>query len=200
MTPADEWADLEAKARAVPLAQAAYDASPTGEPALFRAANDAYLAFRRTANPATILKLIEAARRSPEGEAPVAWDGSDPWWQTVIGGEHKPSGEVASIKHLHPLMVKPIYEAHKGTAVADVIAGLLFNLSITQERERFLVEDANERRRAAEAALEEHLSRPTPATPEGLREKVMQAVLLGGDAWAITDAILAALQPQAEGE
>lgn len=41
--------------------------------------------------------------------------------------------------------------------------------------------------------------RPTTATPEGLREKVMQAVLLGGDAWAITDAILAALQPQAEG-
>lgn len=39
----------------------------------------------------------------------------------------------------------------------------------------------------------------TPATPEGLREKVMQAVLLGGDAWAITDAILSALQPQAQG-
>jgi len=78
------------------------------------------------------------------------------WWKTVIGegDAHQPSGEIRSIKHIHPLMVKPFYDAHKGDAIGDIIAGLIFNLEITQNRETFLVEDANERRKSAEDALE----------------------------------------------
>jgi hypothetical protein len=80
----------------------------------------------------------------------------DTWWRTVIGeGQaHVPSGEIPSIKHLHPLTVKPIYDAHKGTAVADVIAGLIFDLSISHERERYLIADLNERLAAAEKRAE----------------------------------------------
>jgi len=82
--------------------------------------------------------------------------GESIWWAGVIGdGSHQPSGEVRSIKHLHPAMVKPIYEANKGTAVADVIAGLIFSLAITENREQFLVADANERRTEAERKLAE---------------------------------------------
>lgn len=82
--------------------------------------------------------------------------GESIWWKGVIGdGSHQPSGEVRSIKHLHPAMVKPIYEANKGTAVADVIAGLIFLLAINQNREQFLVADANERRTEAERKLAE---------------------------------------------
>lgn len=82
--------------------------------------------------------------------------GESIWWKGVIGdGPHQPSGEVRSIKHLHPAMVRPIYEANKGTAVADVIAGLIFSLSITQNREQFLVAYANERRAEAERKLAE---------------------------------------------
>ena len=77
--------------------------------------------------------------------------GESIWWKAVIGdGEYTPSGEVPSIKHLHPAMVKPIYEANKGTAVADVIAGLIFSRAITENREQFLVTNANERAQAAE--------------------------------------------------
>lgn len=78
--------------------------------------------------------------------------GESIWWRAVIGdGEYAPSGEVPSIKHLHPATVKPIYEAHKGTAVADVIAGLIFSRAITENREQFLVGCANGRAQAAEA-------------------------------------------------
>lgn len=91
------------------------------------------------------------------------------WWKTVIGegAKHKPSGEIRSIKHMHPLMVKPFYDAHKGDAIGDIIAGLIFNLEITQNRETFLVADANERRKAAEDALEDHIKAapPEPNTP-----------------------------------
>ncbi|MBU1606343.1 MAG: hypothetical protein KKD08_05985 [Alphaproteobacteria bacterium] len=77
--------------------------------------------------------------------------GESIWWKAVIGdGGYTPSGEVPSIKHLHPAMVKPIYEANKGTAVADVIAGLIFSRAITENREQFLVTNANERAQAAE--------------------------------------------------
>lgn len=90
--------------------------------------------------------------------------GESIWWKGVIGDvSHQPSGEVPSIKHMHPAMVKPIYDAHKGTAVADVIAGLIFSLAITQNREQFLVKHANDRAAQAERqrdelrkALEDH--------------------------------------------
>lgn len=78
--------------------------------------------------------------------------GESIWWKAVIGdGEYTPSGEVPSIKHLHPAMVKPIYEAHKGTAVADVIAGLIFSRAITENREQFLIGYHIDRATAAEA-------------------------------------------------
>lgn len=78
--------------------------------------------------------------------------GESIWWKAVIGdGEYTPSGEVPSIKHLHPATVKPIYEAHKGTAVADVIAGLIFSRAITENREQFLVGYHTDRATAAEA-------------------------------------------------
>lgn len=78
--------------------------------------------------------------------------GESIWWKAVIGdGEYTPSGEVPSIKHLHPATVKPIFEAHKGSAVADVIAGLIFSRAITENREQFLVGQANDRATAAEA-------------------------------------------------
>lgn len=65
----------------------------------------------------------------------------DAWWKSVIGeGAHVPSGEIPSIKNLHPAMVKPIYDAHKGTAVADVIAGLIFHLTVAFNRAECLAE------------------------------------------------------------
>ena len=82
--------------------------------------------------------------------------GESIWWKGVIGdASHQPSGEIRSIKHMHPAMVKPIYDAHKGTAVADVIAGLIFSLAITQNREQFLVEYANDRATQAERQRDE---------------------------------------------
>lgn len=117
-----------------------------------QAAADA--AFIAAANPATVLALL-AENAALRGERDrIA--GESIWWKGVIGdGSHQPSGEVRSIKHLHPAMVKPIYEANKGTAVADVIAGLIFSLAITENREQFLVADANERRLEAERKLAE---------------------------------------------
>lgn len=96
-----------------------------------------------------LLSEIEGLKADRERVA-----GNSLWWEKVIGGTHEPSGEVRSIKHLHPAMVKPIYDAHKGTAVADVIAGLIFSLAITENREQFLVADANERRSKAEQELD----------------------------------------------
>lgn len=110
--------------------------------------------FQAHANPATVLALLaeNAALRGERDQ--IA--GESIWWKGVIGdGPYRPSGEVRSIKHLHPAMVKPIYEANKGTAVADVIAGLIFLLAINQNREQFLVADANERRTEAERKLAE---------------------------------------------
>lgn len=117
-------------------------------------ANAAYL---RAVQPSRVLALLaeNAALRAERDQ--VA--GGSIWWKGVIGdGSHQPSGEVRSIKHLHPAMVKPIYEANKGTAVADVIAGLIFSLAINQNREQFLVSDANERRTEAERKLAEAVS------------------------------------------
>lgn len=79
---------------------------------------------------------------------------NDVWWKTVIGETHTPSGEGISIKHLHPLTVKPFYDQHKGTALGDIIAGLIFDASITRNREQFLVADAYERARTAEEAAD----------------------------------------------
>ena len=79
---------------------------------------------------------------------------NDVWWKTVIGGTHTPSGEGISIKHLHPLTVKPFYDQRKGSALGDIIAGLIFDASITRNREQFLVADAYERTRAAEETAE----------------------------------------------
>jgi len=59
------------------------------------------------------------------------------WWQEVVGDEYQPSGR-ASVKHLHPLTVKPVFEEHKGTVVADVIAGLIFHMHIADNRAEFL--------------------------------------------------------------
>lgn len=92
---------------------------------------------------------VERLRGQPE---------NDTWWKTVIGDTHVPSGEV-SVKHLHPLTVKPIYEAHKGTVIADVIAGLIFEAALTRNREKFLVDDANTRSTDAEAKLVESEAR-----------------------------------------
>lgn len=68
MTAADCWADLEAKALDVMAARTAYDSQPIGATVAiwhnFMAASEA---FERAANPATILKLIEAARHSQPG-------------------------------------------------------------------------------------------------------------------------------------
>lgn len=111
-------------------------------------------AFIAAANPATVLALIAENAALRDERDQIA--GESIWWKGVIGdGSHQPSGEVRSIKHLHPAMVKPIYEANKGTAVADVIAGLIFLLAINQNREQFLVADANERRTEAERKLVE---------------------------------------------
>ena len=84
----------------------------------------------------------------------AARDHNDTWWETVIGDTHTPSGEGISIKHLHPLTVKPFYEQHKGTAIADIIAGLIFEALITRNRERFLVEHANDRAATALRQIE----------------------------------------------
>lgn len=105
-----------------------------------------YLAHDLIARLQAAEERAEALEGSPEG---------DTWWKIVIGegASHAPSGEI-SVKHLHPLAVKPIYEAHRGTAVADVIAGLIFKLAITQNREEFLVKDAAKRTEAAEERAE----------------------------------------------
>lgn len=110
--------------------------------------------------------------------------GESIWWKAVIGdGEYTPSGEVPSIKHLHPAMVKPIYEAHKGTAVADVIAGLIFSRAITENREQFLVGYHTDRATAAEARADRLAD-----SNEGLTEDLYQAVLVayrrGAHEWA----------------
>jgi len=109
---------------------------------------------------ASVIRRLQAERDALIDTGPVE---GDVWWKTVIGaGEaHKPSGELPSIKHLHPLTVKPIYEAHNGTAVADVIAGLIFNLSISHNREQYLVADANERAERAEAERDEAIKHLT---------------------------------------
>jgi hypothetical protein len=52
--------------------------------------------------------------------------GADPFWTKVIGGEYPSTGTGIPVKHIHPAHVKPVFDAARGTAVADVIAGLLF--------------------------------------------------------------------------
>lgn len=114
----------------------------------------------------------EAAAEIERLREVVACFGADPeddtWWKTVIGGEHQPSGEIASIRHMHPLMVKPFYDQHKGTAIGDIIAGLIFGAAITRNRERFLVNDANERRDRAEAEVERLTAALSKASGEGV--------------------------------
>lgn len=109
---------------------------------------------------ATIETVLRALSRLTEENERMRGDPERGlWWTKVVGegASHVPSGEVRSIKHLHPAMVQPIYEAHKGTAVADVIAGLVFHIAITENRERFLVADATDRRTKAEAERDEAL-------------------------------------------
>ena len=104
-------------------------------------------------NPEPLVTAASAQARIAELEAErdqIA--GESIWWKAVVGdGEYTPSGEVPSIKHLHPATVKPIFEAHKGSAVADVIAGLIFSRAITENREQFLVGYHTDRATAAEA-------------------------------------------------
>ncbi len=133
------------------LAEAGVAAAESGD---LQALADSDQAFFTFFGPRVALALI-AENAALRGELDQI-AGESIWWKGVVGdGSHQPSGEVRSIKHLHPSMVKPIYEANKGTAVADVIAGLIFSLAITENREQFLVADANERRTEAERKLAE---------------------------------------------
>jgi hypothetical protein len=108
MTPADEWAELEALAREA--SPGAWDVSAAmtvddelmvcngreshdyGLIATVPAKSDA--AFIAAANPATILKLIEAARQSDGGE--TAGDGD---WIEWHGGENPVPGLMVEIRH-----------------------------------------------------------------------------------------------------
>lgn len=130
--------------------------------------------FYALANPSTIL-AYEAALQALEAEKAaletrvaslIGEPENDVWWKTVVGDQHVPSGEKISVRHLHPMAVKPHYEAARGTAVGDVIAGLIFEAAITRNREKFLVDDLQARATAAEAEVE--------------RLKVRIAGLLGG--------------------
>lgn len=140
--------DLQAVLRADRLPECSFDDGKTWELDGVGVAET----FSRAADAIDALLAENAALRAERDQ--IA--GESIWWKGVIGdGPYRPSGEVRSIKHLHPAMVKPIYEANKGTAVADVIAGLIFLLAINQNREQFLVADANERRTEAERKLAE---------------------------------------------
>lgn len=139
-----------------------YDAKYSDLPPMSRApqcrscgASLGYLTTPAKATKAWNRRVTAASAQARIAELEAERDqiaGESIWWKAVVGdGEYTPSGEVPSIKHLHPATVKPIFEAHKGSAVADVIAGLIFSRAITENREQFLVGYHTDRATAAEA-------------------------------------------------
>jgi len=77
----------------------------------------------------------------------------DDFWKEVVGEAYTPV-VIKGIKHLGPRAVKPVFEEHRGTAVADVIVGLIFAQSIALNREKLLMECANERLDEANAEID----------------------------------------------
>jgi len=55
----------------------------------------------------------------------------DPFWAMLVGGTYEAAGQGVSVRHLHPLHAKPVFDSVRGTPVADVMAGLLFRNMIT---------------------------------------------------------------------
>lgn len=117
---------------------------------------------------------IAPCGQSPKGTHPSR-DDVDPFWTKVIGGTYKPSGSGIPIKHIHPAHVKPVFDEHKGTIVADVIAALLFRGMMAWNNTRHAwkaAERAEEalaaetRRVAAQDAIHEDAATRSGATPE----------------------------------
>ena len=87
------------------------------------------------------------------------------YWAEVIGGEYKP---VKHGKHssFHPKTVKAVLDSVRGTEVADVIVGLVFALTKSEDLRRWANDQLLEEMKRS-AALEEENQRLREAL-EGL--------------------------------
>lgn len=116
-------------------------------------------------------------RASQAGGVPAGWptDGiiMKDYWRDAIGSAYVP---VKYSKHAswHPTTVKAELEAHRGEPVADVLAGMVFTLSINADREDL----AWKRVAELEAELRDLRASPPPPATDGdaLREALVAEV------------------------
>jgi hypothetical protein len=87
--------------------------------------------------------LLELARRVDQFTADP---GLPDYWADAIGGEYSPA-VLTGLRHLHPLTVKEHFEAVRGTAAADIIAGLIFANQIARNRAQWFIQLYQELRR-----------------------------------------------------
>jgi hypothetical protein len=62
------------------------------------------------------------------------------YWRAVIGDQYTPA-VLRNVRHMHPATVKEVFDRHLGTDVADVIAGLIFNHQIAENRAEFFIQE-----------------------------------------------------------
>lgn len=87
--------------------------------------------------------LLELGRRVDQFTADP---GLPDYWADAIGGEYSPA-VLTGLRHLHPLAVKEHFEAVRGTAAADIIAGLIFANQIARNRAHWFIQLYQELRR-----------------------------------------------------
>lgn len=106
----------------------------SGRPFVISDKGDEFTALRdAVAALQSLLARLEAAERERLSDEEIR-----DFWQEVIGGGPYTPVVLKSARHIHPGQVKPVFEAHAGTAVADVIAGLIFAMNVAANRSQFM--------------------------------------------------------------
>lgn len=96
---------------------------------------------------------------SPEVTAPEISE----FWHECIGNGWKPSVlSSARVKHLNSEVIKEALAEVAGTKAADVIAGLIWDLSVTRERDKFLSQQIYEIREKTARELSVELANRLP--------------------------------------
>lgn len=106
---------------------------------------------------------------SPRDEAWATPESMKDYWRAVIGPSYKP---IKYSKHgcWHPTNVKAEFEAHKHEPVADVIAGLIFSLTLALNREELAWSETKTLR----DQLAEKSTSPRDEVVEALRQSLRQ--------------------------
>lgn len=116
---------------------------------------DAEIAGLRAQLSETEARLAEAERALRAcGAVPADGEKVDPMYATVVGSQpYVSAGSGIPLRHAHPLHIKPVFDAVRGTPAADAIVALCFQGMMAWNNAQHAWEQLHGMRRQRDEAL-----------------------------------------------